>query len=116
MKARNGSLGVLSAAIVLGGWLTLSHAADPPPASGGMVIYQDPATGELMVPPPGAIPPPADGLRERAAAPVEVPGTTPAGGWKMNVQRRFMYRMHATSGSDGTVTTECVPGGPGGTE
>ncbi len=112
--ARTSSLRLLPAAIILGGLFATAHAAEAPPASGGMVIHRDPTTGQLTVPPPGAIPSSGERLRAPAEAETEVPGTTPAGGWKLRVPRRFMHSMRATTGADGTVSTECVPGIPGG--
>ena len=96
---------VLCACVVAAG-------AEEPPAPRGMVIYRDPATGQLSVPPPGVVPPGARLPRQPAI--VETPGTTRAGGWKAS--GRFMNTMRATAGADGEVTVDCVPGASGGTD
>ena len=114
-SARSGSL-LLAAAILFGGHLAVAQAADPPPAPGGMVIYRDPITGELTVPPASEVPSSAERLRAPAEPLVEEPGTTPAGGWKMRLPRRLMHTMRATPGAEGKVATDCVPGSPVGKE
>ena len=114
-SARSGSL-LLAAAILSGGLLAAARAAEPPPAPGGMVIYRDPTTGELTVPPADAVPASPERLRVPAEPLTEEPGTTPAGGWKLRLPQRFMHTMRATAGPDGTPSTDCVPGSPDGTE
>ena len=78
----------------------------PTPSASGM-IDRDPAVPEPAAPPAAVAPLPSPAARER----VEVPGTTPGGGWKM--EGPFIHTMRATTGADGTVTTDCVPGRPG---
>ena len=85
----SGCLIALGAAIALGA-VSVSKAGDVPAPVGqhdavsapagaqGMIIYRDPATGQLGVPPPGVVPPPAPVAAPRGVA--ERPGTTPAGG------------------------------------
>ena len=114
-SARSGSL-LLAAAIVSGGFLATARAAEPPPAPAGMVIYRDPTTGQLTVPPADAVPASPERLRAPAEPLTEEPGTTPAGGWKLRLPRRFMHTMQATAGADGTQSTGCVRGSPDGKE
>jgi hypothetical protein len=113
--ARTGSL-LLAAAILSCGLVAAARAAEPPAAApGGMVIYRDPITGELTVPPADAVPAPSE--RRAPAEPlIEEPGTTPAGGWKMRMPQRFRHTMRATTGADGAPSTGCVPGSTEGTE
>ena len=114
-SARSGSL-LLAAAILSGGLLAAARAAEPPPASGGMVIYRDPTTGELTVPPADAVPAPSERLRAPTEPLTEEPGTTPAGGFKMRLPQQFMHTMRATAGPDGAPSTDCVRGAPDGKE
>ena len=82
-------------------------AAEPaaaPPFGSGM-IDQDPSVAEPAGAPAAMVAP----ITPRSR--VEVPGTTPGGGWK--VEGPFMHTMRATAGSDGQVTTDCVPSSPG---
>jgi hypothetical protein len=81
-----------------------------------MVIYRDPTTGELTVPPADAVPPPSERFRAPAEPLTEEPGTTPAGGWKLRLPPRFRHTVRATAGADGTPSTECVPGSADGKE
>jgi hypothetical protein len=104
---RTGWLGFLAAMVLVGGLFALGHAAEP---AGGMVIHQDPVTGELTVPPPDVAPAVGERLLAPADTATEEPGTTPAGGWKLRVPRGFIHTMQATSGAGREVTTECVSG------
>jgi len=72
----------------------------PSPFASGM-IDQDPSVVEPAGPPAALTAPIAPRSR------VEVPGTTPGGGWK--VEGPFMHTMRATAGPHGEVTTDCVP-------
>jgi hypothetical protein len=74
------------------------------PFSGGM-IDRDPSVAEPAGPPAAMVAPITPHSR------VEVPGTTPGGGWK--VEGPFMHTLRATTGPDGQVTTDCVPSRPG---
>ena len=86
-----------------------ARAEEPVPPS-GIVIYRDPATGQLAAPPPGA-----QGAPVQAGGPiVETRGTTRAGGWKAS--GRFRHTMQATVGADGSVAVGCVPNRPGETD
>jgi hypothetical protein len=81
-----------------------------PVGTQGMIVHRDPATGTLGVPPPDtapsavrkAVPPPPVALPE-------TPGTTPAGGVKLDLQGRLDFPMRATIGADGTPHIECTP-------
>ena len=81
-----------------------------PAAEAAMRIHVDPVTGQIVSPKsdPGA----ARGVSATAASesaqplPVEKV-TTKAGGWKVNLQGRFMMEMAATAGPDGKVAHIC---------
>jgi lysophospholipase L1-like esterase len=85
--------------------------------SGGMTIYVDPVTGAIIPPPSGphtlrtspadttAPAPPAEKLPE-------TPGTSPAGGIKLDLQGRFQSAVVAHTRADGTIATECEARGP----
>jgi hypothetical protein len=80
-----------------------------------MVVHRDPATGKLGVPPPDTAPPPDTvPFAARQAAPSslvalpETPGTTPAGGVKVDLQGTLDSPMRATIGSDGKAHVECA--------
>jgi hypothetical protein len=78
-------------------------AAEPgaaAPFTGGM-IDRDPSVTEPAGPAAALVAPIAPHSR------VEVPGTTPGGGWK--VEGPFMHTLRATTGPDGQVSTDCVP-------
>jgi hypothetical protein len=105
-KLRYGVLGALGAFLC---FYVASAGAEPPspaPFAGGM-IDRDPSVPEPATPPASVQALPSAGARER----VEVPGTTPGGGWKM--EGPFIHTMRATTGADGTVTTDCMPDRPG---
>ena len=88
-----------------------------PVGTQSMVVHRDPATGKLGVPPPETAP-----FAVRQAAPSalvalpETPGTTPAGGVKLDLQGRMDFPMRATIGADGTPHIECSAPAPDGTE
>src|SRR5882724_5093869 len=103
-KFRYGVLGALVALCYVAG-----AGAEPPrpaPSASGM-IDRDPSVPEPAAPPAAVQALPSAAPRQR----VEIPGTTPGGGWKM--EGPFLHRLQATSGADGTVTTDCVPGRTG---
>ncbi len=83
-------------------------AEEPGAAGAGMRIYRDPATGQIGVPPPGSV-----GPAERAVRPlaplVESPGTSPAGGWKLDSSGLPLNAFVATRDAAGNVQIECVP-------
>ena len=99
-------------------------APDDSPAPGpqsqvgasGMVIYRDPVTGEIGVPPPGAIPEPPVTDRAPRGELREVPSPVPGGGWKVDLGDRFLHSTSVTRGADGQIVTDCVPGSPGAEE
>jgi hypothetical protein len=80
-----------------------------------MVVHRDPKTGKLGVPPPDTAPPPDTvPFAARQAAPSslvalpETPGTTPAGGVKVDLQGTLDSPMRVTIGSDGKAHVECA--------
>src|SRR5437016_2789789 len=98
---------------VCGALVALVHvtgaAAEPlrqAPSAPGM-IDQDPSVPESAAPPATVQGLPSAAPRRR----VEVPGSTPGGGWK--VEGPFLHTMQATTGANGEVATDCVPGRPG---
>ena len=91
-------------------------------AAQGMVVHRDPATGKLgsrrpIRPPPDTVP-----FAVRQAAPSspvalpETPGTTPAGGVKVDLEGGFDSPMRVTLGADGKAHVECVAPALDGTE
>src|SRR2546422_9515680 len=92
-------------ALALSACVAPAHAEEPA-APPGMVIYRDPATGRLGVPPPGAVPP-AAGEAPGAGTVAETRGTTRAGGWKAT--RRLRHTMRAAVSADGSIAVDCVP-------
>jgi lysophospholipase L1-like esterase len=80
--------------------------------TGSMTIHVDPVTGAIS-------PPPARQRTLRAPATdtaafdssseglLEIPGTTPAGGIKLDLHGRFQSAVVAHTRADGTVATEC---------
>jgi hypothetical protein len=84
-----------------------SHRA----AGSGMVVYRDPVTGKLGLPPKETTP------SARAATPAPLVTTsTPAGGRRVDLQGRFAFPMVATVLPDGKVKVGCDTGHPDGTE
>jgi hypothetical protein len=96
-----GTLGVLFSVAGAG-----AEPARPAPVTSGM-IDRDPSVPEPVAPPATTQALPSAAPRQR----VEVQGTTPGGGWK--VEGPFLHTFKATTGADGTVTTDCVPVRPG---
>ncbi len=94
-----------------------AHAADvgspngaQPPPQAGMRAYIDPQTGEFAEPPPGA--PSGAGTTSEAFSRsserlVEVPGTTPAGGVKVDLRGRFLSTFAATVDAAGKPAAAC---------
>ncbi len=78
-------------------------------AGHAQVIYRDPVTGQIGVPPPGVVPVPT--ARQAAPAPpTETPGTTAAGGMKMSLRGQPRDAFVGTRDTAGQVRVECVPG------
>jgi hypothetical protein len=97
--------------------LAASAAADPPSKDGSppsgtsrMVIYRDPVTGKLATPPPGALPAPSGVGAKAAGTPVERRGTTPGGGYIVDLNGRFTNTMRVTKDADGRSHVECGDG------
>lgn len=85
------------------------NGAQPPPQA-GMRAYIDPQTGELAEPPAGASS--AAGTVNEAFSRssehlVEVQGTTPAGGVKVDVRGRFLSTFTATLDGAGKPAVGC---------
>jgi len=100
------ALGVIGT--VLGaGALATARAEEPPAAAPGMLIHRDPVTGKLGMPPPEAVTPPSETVERPPVALPETPGTTPAGGVKVDLQKRFQFQTSATVGPDGKLHVEC---------
>jgi lysophospholipase L1-like esterase len=84
---------------------------------GGMTIYVDPASGAIAPPPPGprTFRAPATNtaaFESYSEELLEIPGTTPAGGIKLDLQGRFRSAVVAHTRTDGTVETQCEAPGP----
>ena len=83
------------------------------PAEGGLKTYRDPVTGERRSPPP-SLPAAAltaserRGLSRSHAGLVAVPGPTPAGGTRVDLQGRFLSHVVARVGADGTASMGCL--------
>jgi hypothetical protein len=107
------ALGAVGAVLLAAG-----AAAEPPMPAGnsGMVTYRDPATGQLTAEPPTGTPLPGPAVSNSAAGLVERPGTTPAGGYLLDLQGRFMNTMTTTKDADGRTHVDCVVGTPAATE
>lgn len=79
------------------------------PQSGGMTIYIDPKTGQTTKTPADGTVPLALSQQELERMStshqglVEVPGTAPGGGIKVDLQGRFQSPLVATVGPDGKV-------------
>ncbi len=97
-----GLLGALGLAVVA--------AAESPSRDAGMVIYRDPATGEVVPPPPGVVPAPTDAPAAQASPLVERPGMTRAGGSLVDLHGRFRNRVTVTKGADGRMESHCGRG------
>ncbi len=84
--------------------------ASKSPATAGLKVHVDPATGRIVPPPAKA---PADPAA-KAIFPsaheglVEERGTTVAGGFKVDVQGRFRSAVMLQTGADGKPRMTCV--------
>lgn len=84
----------------------------PAEAASGMRVYIDPQTGRFAPPPdapPLPLPEPGGAQSQVLEGLVEVPGSSAAGGYTVNLRRRFGSAFVSTAGADGAVSTECVP-------
>ncbi len=76
-----------------------------------MRVYIDPETGEFGVPPPEAGPEAALQLQSLSTPSeelVEVPGTTPAGGFTLELNGQFQRDLIVTRDADGKISTRCL--------
>ena len=85
-------------------------AAESPSRDAGMVIYRDPATGEVVPPPPGVVPAPTAAPAAPSSPLIERPGTTRAGGSLVDLHGRFRNRVTVTKGADGRMQSRCGAG------
>ncbi len=100
-------------ALIFGSLLALSlHslAAAEPPAR--MHVYIDPETGEFGEPPPEAATPEAPPqaalqLQSPSEELVEVPGTTAAGGFTLELNGQFQSPLTVTRDADGKISLRC---------
>jgi hypothetical protein len=113
--------GFLAVACLVGSWqptagemLTDTDVAVPPGEqssanSGGMIVYIDPQTGEILPEPaPGAQPlrlSPADqnAFSTSHVGLVQVPGSVPGGGVRLDLRGRFQNPFIAVVGEEGTA-------------
>ena len=105
------------AAVTVGAVAGAARAGDSPQAPGvaGMRVYRDPVTGAVGTPPPDLLIP-AEPATRRATPQVESPGTSTAGGWKLDMSAAPMHAIVATPDPEGKPKTQCVPAAPGGKE
>ncbi len=81
-----------------------------------MRVYIDPETGEFAVPAPEAAPPeagPEAALQHQSLSTpsdelVEVPGTTEAGGFTVELNGQFQRDLTVTPDADGKLSIRCV--------
>ncbi len=81
-----------------------------------MRVYIDPETGEFGVPPPEAAPPEAGpdaalqfkSLGTSSEELVEVPGTTEAGGFTIELNGQFQRDLTVTPDADGKLSIGCA--------
>jgi lysophospholipase L1-like esterase len=83
----------------------------------GMTIYIDPVSGAIVPPPSGprtlpAAPADTAGLAPASEGFPQTPGTSPAGGIKLDLQGRLQSAVVAHTRTDGTVATDCRTGDP----
>jgi hypothetical protein len=83
-----------------------------PPAAGGMRVYIDPETGEFGAPPPETTGAATSAQRARPTDDL-VEEANPAGGYSVDLKRRFGGVARAVAGANG-VEVECEDGTPGG--
>ena len=87
-----------------------------PQGAAGMRVYIDPETGEFGVPPPEAAPPEAgpdaalqlQSLSTPSEELVEVPGTTEAGGFTLELNGQFQRDLTITPDADGKLSIRCA--------
>ncbi len=76
-----------------------------------MRVYIDPETGEFAVPPLEAAPEAAlqsQSLSTPSEELVEVPGTTEAGGFTVELNGQFQRLLTVTPDADGKLTIRCA--------
>ncbi len=86
-----------------------------PQGAPGMRVYIDPETGQFGVPPPEAAPPEAgpeaalqlQSLSTPSEELVEVPGTTDAGGFTVELNGQFQMDLTVTPDADGKISIRC---------
>ncbi len=106
-------------------WLSAAEPQSPseplagPSASPAMQVYLDPETGEFGVPPPeleasskpkGSTKKAALKSQSLSTAPeelVEVPGTTEAGGFTVELNGQFQSFLTVTPDADGKISIRC---------
>jgi hypothetical protein len=88
----------------------ISTSSAPGPA--GFRVYLDPVTGKPGQPPKQALPEPAAAaiFNSSHEGLVEVPGTSRAGGFKVEARGHFQSATVVQLGPDGKPTTRCVAG------
>jgi hypothetical protein len=86
------------------------HAATSPQPQ-GMRAYIDPETGEIAVPPPGAVQPQAPVMKRRKPL-VEVTNPSPAGGAMINTKGRFLAGVTATTDPQSNLSAHCTSSAP----
>lgn len=95
-----------------------SNGARPAPQA-GMRAYIDPQTGEFAEPPPGvssSAGTTSEAFSRSSERLVEVPGTTPAGGVKVDLRGRFLSTFAATVDAAGKPAAACSTGVAAGRE
>ena len=78
-----------------------------PQGAAGMRVYMDPETGAFGVPPPEALPEAALQLQSPSEELVEVPGTTDAGGFTVELNGQFQMDLTVTPDADGKISIRC---------
>lgn len=83
-------------------------AADDVAAAGGMKVYVDPATGQILPEPPkgssnalAITPQEQNAMSTSSDGLVETPLARPGGGYKLDLKGRFQSSLVATVGPDG---------------
>ncbi len=82
-----------------------------PQGAAGMRVYIDPETGEFGVPPPDAGPEAALQLQSLSTPSeelMEVPGTTEAGGFTIELNGQFQRDLTVTPDADGKLSIGCA--------
>lgn len=107
---RAGAFGALILLSAAGAWG--DEVADTVGQTGRMRVYVDPETGEITAPPPGAAAqqPPAS-LQGQVADDEFVEEVNPAGGYSVDLQRRFGGVARAVAAPQpGAAVVECEAG------